>query len=57
MNFRFIVLIFLPYPCPTITLHNFCTGCQVLPIDFSIELPTKWYIATLVPWGATKLIF
>ena len=26
-------------------------------MDFSIKLPIKWYIATLVPRGCKKLIF
>ena len=30
MYVRFIVLIFLSYPCPTNTcLHSFCAGCRV----------------------------
>ena len=44
----FIVLIFLPYPCPTNTcLHISAQVVRLttLPVDFSIKLPTKWYIA------------
>ena len=47
----FIVLIF--YPNPALQILVYTISAQVvrlttLPIDYSIKLPTKWYIATLV---------
>ena len=46
---------------PVLQIHVYTNSAQVarlttFPIDFTIKLPTKWYIATLVPrWAATKL--
>ena len=47
-----IVLMFLSYSCPidlvyTISAQN--AKLTTLPIGFNIKLPTKWYIATLIP--------
>ena len=54
----FIVLIF--YPVLQILVYTITAQVArltTLPIDFSTKLPTKWYIAALVPRGATNLIF
>ena len=56
----FIVLIF--YPTHPLQILVYTISAQVarlttLPIDFSIKLPSKWYIATCVPWGMQQIFF
>ena len=52
------VLIFLQYPCPTYpcyTIFAQVARLTTVPIDFSIKVPTKSYIATLVPRGCNDI--
>ena len=50
------------YPTPALQKLVYTISAQVvilttLPIDFTIKLPTKWYIATLVPRGCNETYF
>ena len=60
MHGCFIVLIF--YHTPALQILVYTIIAQVvrlttLPIDFCINLPTKWYIATLEPRGVQRNLF
>ena len=50
------------YPIPALQILVYTISAQVvrlttLPIDFSITLPTKWYITALVPRGVQRNLF
>ena len=50
----------LPYPC--LQMFVYTISAQVvklttLPIEFGIKLPTKWYMAALVPRGCNETYF
>ena len=50
------------YPTPALQILVYTISAQfvrltTLPIDFSIKVPTKWYIATLVPRGVQRNLF